>query len=56
MKDILLDIIGEYEAIEVSETVTQLDWPWIASAVLFVSLIIMTSWFACKVICGVLRD
>lgn len=56
MKSILYNLLGEYVPIEVSETVVQLDWPWIFSALVLITLISCTAWFACKVICGVLRD
>ena len=56
MKDILESIIGSYVPVEVTEGIYQIDWEWIGSLALFITLVACTSWFACKVICGVLRD
>lgn len=56
MKDVLLDIIGEYVPFDTLEQNAMIDWPWIFSAILFVSLIIVTAWFACRIIVGVLKN
>lgn len=55
MKDILLDLIGEFVPIEVSETQVILDWPWLFGALLFCVLVAVTAWFACRIIVGVLH-
>lgn len=54
MKDILLEIIGEYVPLT-GEGVATLDFPWIFSAILFICLICVTGWFACRLIVGVLK-
>lgn len=56
MKEILESIIGSYVPVEVTEGVYQIDWEWIGSLALFITLVACTAWFACKVICGVLHD
>lgn len=56
MKDVLLNIIGEYSANADASGVGQLDMPWLVAGVLFITLIAVTAWFACRVIVGVLHD
>ena len=50
MKDILLEIIGDYVSVEGQTGVAALDWPFILSSILFISLICVTAWFACRLI------
>lgn len=39
LKDILISIIGSYDPDPALEGIAQIDWPWIASAVLFIGLV-----------------
>ena len=55
MKDVLLDIIGEFVPIETATDTYIVDWPWIFSAGLFIVLVAVTAWFSCRVIVGVLH-
>lgn len=56
MKDVLLNIIGEYTANANASGVGVLDMPWLTAGVLFITLVACTTWFACRVIVGVLHD
>ena len=40
LKDILIDIIGSYTPDPTLDGIAQIDWAWIASAVLFIGLIL----------------
>lgn len=55
MKDILINIIGSYIPFE-SEGIASLDIPWIFSALLFTSLVVIVTWSFTRLIIGVLHD
>jgi len=57
LKDTLLNIIGNYSGdVTASTGLASLDIPWIFASILFITLVIMTSWFACRLIVGVLHE
>lgn len=55
MKDVLINIIGDYIANQ-AEGIASLDIPWIFSAILFTSLVVVTTWAFIRLIIGVLHD
>lgn len=55
MKDAFLALIGSYVPFDTLTGSAAIDWPWVFSALLFIAGLIVSLWFACRLLVGVLR-